>query len=139
LKRAERRFEPGRNEPGARCLPRRSSVFTDLATKDNDDYRSHEGFTQRTRLQKVDESLADHVLRPTGAAPSGEIVPPDIAIMPASDFCHAGQRLRLTIAAHEFLAPPATHANSGVSAFLDRCLRCRPIIPRSHTIHGVVE
>jgi predicted acyl esterase len=48
----------------------------------------------------------------------GEIVPIDIAIMPASEVFRAGQQLRLTIAGHEFLAPPATEANSGVLSFM---------------------
>jgi len=48
----------------------------------------------------------------------GEIVAIDIAIMPASEVFHAGQQLRLTIAGHEFLAPAATEANTGVLSFM---------------------
>jgi len=68
LKRAERRNEPGRNDPGRKMHA--GAVVMDLATKNNDYSRSPEGFTQRTLLQKVDESLADPVLQPTGDAPS---------------------------------------------------------------------
>jgi predicted acyl esterase len=49
---------------------------------------------------------------------SGEIVPVDIAIMPASELFHAGQQLRLTIAGHELKAPGAPAAPAGLLAFM---------------------
>jgi predicted acyl esterase len=48
----------------------------------------------------------------------GEIVPVDIAIMPASEVFHAGEQLRLTIAGHEFTAPPGGAPPSGLLAFM---------------------
>jgi putative CocE/NonD family hydrolase len=77
----------------------------------------------RVSLRKLDSTLSTEFLpiqsfdEPQRLHP-GEIVPVDIAIMPASEVFHAGQQLRLTIAGHEFLAPPATTATSGVLAFL---------------------
>ncbi len=67
---------------------------------------------------------------------SGEIVPVDIAIMPASEVFHAGEQLRLTIAGHEFTAPPATQGSSGLLAFIGAL----PPLPTKnagvHVIHG---
>jgi len=77
----------------------------------------------RVSLRKLDPMLSTDFLpiqsfdEPQRLHP-GEIVPVDIAIMPVSEVFHAGQQLRLTIAGHEFLAPPATQANSGVLAFM---------------------
>jgi len=48
----------------------------------------------------------------------GEIVPVDIAIMPASEVFHAGEQLRLSIAGHEFAAPASTKAPAGLLAFM---------------------
>jgi predicted acyl esterase len=66
----------------------------------------------------------------------GEIVPVDIAIMPASEVFHAGEQLRLTIAGHEFTTPPATQGPSGVLAFM----HALPPVPTKnagvHVIHG---
>jgi predicted acyl esterase len=66
----------------------------------------------------------------------GEIVPVDIAIMPASEVFHAGEQLRLTIAGHEFSAPPATQPASGLLSFMSAL----PPLPTKnagvHVIHG---
>jgi predicted acyl esterase len=66
----------------------------------------------------------------------GEIVPVDIAIMPASETFHAGEQLRLTIAGHEFAAPPGGAPPSGLLAFMHPL----PPVPTKnagvHVIHG---
>ena len=67
---------------------------------------------------------------------AGEIVPVDIAIMPASEVFHAGEQLRLTIAGHEFAAPGPKAAPSGLLAFMHPI----PPVPTHnsgvHVIHG---
>jgi predicted acyl esterase len=95
----------------------------------------------RVSLRKLDPELSTAFLpiqsfdQPQILHP-GEIVPVDIAIMPTSEVFHAGQQLRLTIAGHEFLAPPATTPTSGVLAFLGPM----PPLPTKnagvHVIHG---
>jgi predicted acyl esterase len=95
----------------------------------------------RVSLRKLDSKLSRDFIpiqsfdQPQMLHP-GEIVPVDIAIMPASEVFHAGQQLRLTIAGHEFLAPPATQANTGVLAFMSPL----PPLPTNnagvHLIHG---
>jgi len=95
----------------------------------------------RVSLRKLDPELSTAFLpiqsfdQPQMLHP-GEIVPVDISIMPASEVFHAGQQLRLTIAGHEFLAPPATTPTSGVLAFLGPM----PPLPTNnagvHVIHG---
>jgi len=66
----------------------------------------------------------------------GEIVPVDIAIMPASEIFHAGEQLRLTIAGHEFTAPPGGALPTGLLAFMPKL----PPLPTNnagvHIIHG---
>jgi len=66
----------------------------------------------------------------------GDVVPVDIAIMPASEIFHAGEQLRLTIAGREFTPPTATRAPSGLLAFM----RPLPPLPTRnaglHLIHG---
>jgi putative CocE/NonD family hydrolase len=65
----------------------------------------------------------------------GEIVPLDIAIMPASEIFHAGEQLRLTIAGHEFTAPPGPPP-TGMLAFMPKL---PPLATRNtgvHVIHG---
>jgi predicted acyl esterase len=66
---------------------------------------------------------------------AGEIVPVDIAIMPASEVFHAGEQLRLTIAGHEFIAPPGPPP-TGMLAFMPKL----PPLPTNnagfHVIHG---
>jgi predicted acyl esterase len=77
----------------------------------------------RVSLRKLDPELSTNFLpihsfdRPQPLHP-GEIVPVDVAIMPASEVFHAGEQLRLTIAGHEFTAPPATKPPAGVLAFM---------------------
>jgi len=95
----------------------------------------------RVSLRQLDAKLSTHFIpiqsfdRPQTLHP-GEVVPVDIAIMPASEVFHAGQQLRLTIAGHEFLAPPAAEANTGVLAFMGPL----PPLPTKnsgvHIIHG---
>jgi len=66
----------------------------------------------------------------------GEIVPVDVAIMPASEVFHAGEQLRLTISGHEFSAPPGGAPPSGLLAFMHP----PPPVPTHnagvHIIHG---
>jgi len=95
----------------------------------------------RVSLRKLDPTLSTDFLPiqsfddPQMLHP-GEIIEVDIAIMPASEIFHAGQQLRLTIAGHEFLAPPATQPNAGVLAFMGPM----PPLPTNnagvHIIHG---
>jgi len=66
----------------------------------------------------------------------GEIVAVEIAIMPVSEIFHAGQQLRLMIAGHEFLAPPATEVNTGVLAFMGLMPPLRTNNAGVHIIHG---
>jgi predicted acyl esterase len=66
----------------------------------------------------------------------GEIVPVDIAIMPASEVFHAGELLRLTIAGHAFTAPPSNAKLTGMLAFMHPL---PPVPTRNagvHVIHG---
>jgi len=95
----------------------------------------------RVSLRKLDPTLSTEYLPiqsfdESQMVPSGEIVPVDIAIMPASEVFHAGEQLRLTISGHEFLAPPATQATAGVLAFMGPM----PPLPTKnvgvHIIHG---
>jgi predicted acyl esterase len=65
----------------------------------------------------------------------GEIVLLDIAIMPASEVFHAGQQLRLTIAGHEFTAPPGP-APSGMLAFMPKLPPLPTMNAGIHVIHG---
>ena len=95
----------------------------------------------RVSLRKLDPELSTEFMpiqsfdQPEPLHP-GEIVPIDIAIMPVSEVFHAGEYLRLTIAGHEFSAPPGGAPPSGLLAFL------KPIPPVAtknagvHVIHG---
>lgn len=95
----------------------------------------------RVSLRKLDPELSKDFLpiqsfdQPQLLHP-GEIVPVDIAIMPASEVFHAGEQLRLTIAGHEFTAPPATQASSGLLSFMSAL----PPLPTKnagvHVIYG---
>ncbi len=95
----------------------------------------------RVSLRKLDPQLSTDFLpiqsfdQPQLLHP-GEIVPVDIAIMPASEVFHAGEQLRLTIAGHEFTAPPATQPPSGLLSFMSAL----PSLPTKnagvHVIHG---
>jgi len=95
----------------------------------------------RVSLRKLDPKLSTDFLPIQSfdeprILQAGEIVSIDIAIMPASEIFHAGEQLRLTISGHEFLAPPATKAPSGVLAFMG----AMPPLPTKnagvHIIHG---
>jgi len=95
----------------------------------------------RVSLRKLDLKLSTDFIpiqsfdQPQMLHP-GEIVPVDIAIMPASEVFHVGEQLRLTIAGHEFAAPPGAKAPSGLLAFM------HPLPPTPthnagvHVIHG---
>jgi predicted acyl esterase len=95
----------------------------------------------RVSLRKLDPNLSTDFIpiqsfdQPQRLHP-GEIVPVDIAIMPASETFHAGEQLRLTIAGHEFAAPPGAKAPSGLLAFMHPL----PPLPTKnagvHIIHG---
>jgi predicted acyl esterase len=61
----------------------------------------------------------------------GEIVPVDIAIMPASEVFHAGEQLRFTIAGHAYSAPPSNAKLTGMLAFM------HPLPPLPTTNAGV--
>ena len=94
----------------------------------------------RASLRKLDPALSTEFLpiqsfdQPQMLNP-GEIVPVDIAIMPASEIFHAGEQLRLTIAGHEFTAPPGAPP-TGMLAFMPKL----PPLPTQnagvHVIHG---
>jgi len=94
----------------------------------------------RVSLRKLDPKLSTDFMpiqsfdQPEMLHP-GEIVPVDIAIMPASEIFHAGEQLRLTIAGHEFTAPPGAPP-SGLLAFMPKL----PPLPTKnagvHVIHG---
>jgi hypothetical protein len=77
----------------------------------------------RASLRKLDPKLSTDFIpiqsfdHPENLHP-GDIVPLDIAIMPASEVFHAGEQLRLTIAGHEFSAPPGGPAPAGMLAFM---------------------
>jgi len=95
----------------------------------------------RVSLRKLDPDLStDFIPIQSFAQPEmlhpGEVVPVDIAIMPASEIFHAGEQLRLTIAGHEFAAPPGAKAPSGLLAFMHPL----PPVPTHnagmHVIHG---
>ncbi len=95
----------------------------------------------RTSLRKLDPKLSTDFMpiqsfdQPEMLHP-GEIVPVDIAIMPASEIFHAGEQLRLTIAGHEFAAPSSSAGPSGLLAFMHPL----PPVPTKnagvHVIHG---
>ncbi len=94
----------------------------------------------RVSLRKLDPSLStDFMPVQSFDQPQmlklGEIVPVDIAIMPASEIFHAGEQLRLTIAGHEFTAPPGARP-TGLLAFMPKL----PPLPTNnagvHVIHG---
>jgi predicted acyl esterase len=94
----------------------------------------------RASLRKLDPALSTDFIpiqsfdQPQMLHP-GEIVPLDIAIMPASEIYHSGQHLRLTIAGHEFTAPPGAPP-TGMLAFMPKL----PPLPTKnagiHMIHG---
>jgi len=95
----------------------------------------------RVSLRKLDPELSTTFIpiqsfdEPQSLHP-GEIVAVDIAIMPASEVFHAGEQLRLTIAGHEFTAPPSKTPPSGMLAFM----KPLPPVPTHnagvHVIHG---
>jgi predicted acyl esterase len=95
----------------------------------------------RTSLRKLDLELSTDFIpiqsfdHPETLLP-GEIVPVDIAIMPASEVFHAGEQLRLTIAGHAFTAPPSDTPLTGMLAFMPPL----PPLPTKnagvHVIHG---
>jgi predicted acyl esterase len=94
----------------------------------------------RVSLRKLDSTLSTDFIpiqsfdQPEMLRP-GEIIPVDIAIMPASEIFHAGEQLRLTIAGHEFTAPPGAPP-AGLLAFMPKL----PPLPTNnagvHVIHG---
>jgi predicted acyl esterase/NAD(P)-dependent dehydrogenase (short-subunit alcohol dehydrogenase family) len=94
----------------------------------------------RASLRKLDPALSTDFMpiqsfdQPQMLHP-GEIVALDIAIMPASEIFHAGEQLRLTIAGHEFTAPPGPPP-TGMLAFMPKL----PPLPTKnagvHVIHG---
>jgi len=94
----------------------------------------------RASLRKPDPALSTDFIpiqsfnQPQMLNP-GEIVPLEIAIMPASEIFHAGEQLRLTIAGHEFTAPPGPPP-TGLLAFMPNL----PPLPTKnagvHVIHG---
>ncbi len=94
----------------------------------------------RASLRKLDPVLSTDFMpvqafdQPQMLHP-GEIVSVDIAIMPASEIFHAGEHLRLTIAGHEFTAPPGAPP-TGMLAFMPKL----PPLPTKnvgiHVIHG---
>jgi predicted acyl esterase len=77
----------------------------------------------RVSLRKLDPARSTDFIpiqafdQPEPLSP-GQIVPVDIAIMPASEVFHAGEQLRLTVAGHEFSAPPGGPKPSGLLAFM---------------------
>ncbi len=95
----------------------------------------------RVSLRKLDPKLSTDFMpiqsfdQPQMLHP-GEIVPIDIAIMPASEIFRVGEQLRLTIAGHAFAAPPGAKAPSGLLAFMHPL----PPVPTHnagvHVIHG---
>jgi len=95
----------------------------------------------RTSLRKLDRALSTEFIpiqsfdQPEMLR-AGEIVLVDIAIMPASEVFHAGEQLRLTIAGHEFAAPPSDVKLSGMLAYMEPL----PPVPTNnagvHVIHG---
>jgi predicted acyl esterase len=95
----------------------------------------------RVSLRKLDPDLSTDFIpiqsfdQPQMLHP-GEIVPVDIAIMPASEIFHEGEQLRMTIAGHDFPAPPGAKAPSGLLAFMHPL----PPVPTHnagvHVIHG---
>jgi putative CocE/NonD family hydrolase len=95
----------------------------------------------RVSLRKLDPELSTTFIpiqsfdEPQSLHP-GEIVAVDIAIMPASEVFHVGEQLRLTIAGHEFTAPPSKTPPSGMLAFM----KPLPPVPTHnagvHVIHG---
>jgi len=95
----------------------------------------------RVSLRKLDPELSTDFLpiqsfdQPQLLHP-GEIVPVDIAIMPASEVFHAGEQLRLTIAGHEFTAPPAPKGPAGVLAFMHALPPLATKNAGVHVIHG---
>jgi predicted acyl esterase len=77
----------------------------------------------RSSLRKLDPALSTEFIpiqsfdQPE-MLQAGEIVLVDIAIMPASQVFHPGEQLRLTIAGHEFAAPPSDVKLSGMLAYM---------------------
>jgi predicted acyl esterase len=95
----------------------------------------------RTSLRKLDPTLSTEFIPIQSfdhpeMLHAGEIVPVDIAIMPASEVFHAGEQLRLTIAGHEFAAPPSDAKLSGMLAYM----KPLPPVPTKnagvHVIHS---
>jgi predicted acyl esterase len=86
----------------------------------------------RVSLRKLDPVLSTDF----NPIQSGEIVPVDIAIMPASEVFHAGEQLRLTISGRDFNAPPGGAPPAGLLAFMPKL----PPLPTknagAHVIHG---
>jgi hypothetical protein len=95
----------------------------------------------RTSLRKLDPVLSTEFIpiqsfdQPE-LLRAGEIVLVDIAIMPASEVFHAGEQLRLTIAGHEFAAPPSDAKLTGMLAYMQPL----PPVPTKnagvHVIHA---
>jgi predicted acyl esterase len=95
----------------------------------------------RTSLRKLDPVLSTEFIPIQSfdhpeMLHEGQIVPVDIAIMPASEIFHVGEYLRLTIAGHEFAAPPSDVKLTGMLAFM----RPLPSVPTKnagvHVIHA---
>jgi predicted acyl esterase len=98
----------------------------------------------RVSLRKLDPTLStDFIPIQSFDQPqmlnAGEIVPVDIAIMPASEIFHAGEQLRLTIAGHEFPAPGPKVVASGLLAFMKPLLPVPTKNAGVHVIHGGVD
>jgi putative CocE/NonD family hydrolase len=95
----------------------------------------------RVSLRKLDPALSTDFIpiqsfdHPEPLRP-GEIVPVDIAIMPASEIFHAGEQLRLTIAGHEFSAPPGGAPPAGLLAFMKPLPPLKTMNTGIHTIHS---
>jgi predicted acyl esterase len=95
----------------------------------------------RTSLRKLDPILSTEFMPIQSFDQAemlhpGEVVPVDIAIMPASELFHAGQQLRLTIAGHEFSAPGPKAAPSGLLAFMPPLPPITTHNAGVHVIHG---
>jgi len=77
----------------------------------------------RASLRKLDPELSTNFMPVQSfdepeMLHAGEVVPVDIAIMPASEVFHTGEQLRLTIAGHEFTAPGVNAVPTGMLAFM---------------------
>ncbi len=95
----------------------------------------------RASLRKLDHKLSkDFIPIQSFDQPQmlheGEIVPVDIAIMPASEVFHHGEQLRLTIAGHEFSAPGSPVVASGLLAFMKPLPPVKTNNAGVHVIHG---